>query len=111
MLKAAGNDRVLNRRPFRLAVAVAWLALLQACIYVPRTTQVFDPDCQIVANHMVLEEVQVAAIQGCANEGCVALVVGAGVVSAASAIVSGTIVVTGNIAYWFERKAYCRRLP
>jgi hypothetical protein len=102
---------VLNRRPFRLAVAVAWLALLQACIYVPRTTQVFDPECQIVANHMVLEEVQVAAIQGCSNEGCVALVVGAGVVSAASAIISGTIVVTGNIAYWFERKAYCRRLP
>ncbi|PKO43450.1 MAG: hypothetical protein CVU30_07625 [Betaproteobacteria bacterium HGW-Betaproteobacteria-3] len=102
---------MLNRRPFRLAVAVAWLALLQACIYVPRTTQVFDPECQIVANHMVLEEVQVAAIQGCSNEGCVALVVGAGVVSAASAIISGTIVVTGNIAYWFERKAYCRRLP
>lgn len=99
---------MLNRRPFRLAVAVPLLALLQACIYVPRTTQVFDPDCQIVANHMVLQEVQVAAIQGCANEGCVALVVGAGVVSAASAIVSGTIVVTGNIAYWFERKAYCR---
>jgi len=102
---------VLNHRPLRLAVVVAWLALLQACIYVPRTTQVFDPECQIVANHMVLEEVQVAAIQGCSNQGCVALVVGAGMVSAASAIISGTIVVTGNVAYWFERKAYCRKQP
>lgn len=101
---------MLSRRPLRLAVAVAWLALLQACIYVPRTTQVFDPECQIVANHMVLEEVQVAAIQGCSNEGCIALIVGASVVSVASVVISGSIVVTGNIAYWFERKVQCQKL-
>jgi type III secretory pathway component EscU len=60
---------------------------------------------------MVLEEVQVAAIGGCANQGCVALVVGASVVTAASVVISGTIVVTGNIAYWFERKTSCQKLP
>jgi len=78
-------------------------------MYLPRTTQLFDRDCQVFANHMVLEEVQVAAIGGCANQGCVALIVGASVVTAASVIISGTIVVTGNIAYWFERKSQCRR--
>ena len=83
------------------------VALLQACMVLPRTIQVFDRDCQVFANHMVLEEVQVAAIGGCANQGCVALIVGASVVTAASVIVSGTIVVTGNIAYWFERRAQC----
>ena len=84
-------------------------AALQACVYVPRTNQVYDRDCQVTANHMVLEGVQVAAIEGCANEGCVALVVAAGAVTAASVIVSGTIVVVGNVAYWFERNAHCVR--
>jgi hypothetical protein len=87
------------------------VAVLQACMYVPRTIQVFDRDCQVFANHMVLEEVQVAAIGGCANQGCVALVVGASVVTAASVVVSGSVVVAGNIAYWFERKAQCQTLP
>lgn len=92
----------------RLLVA-SLLLLLQACMVLPRTTQVFDPECQVVSNHMVLDVVQVAAIQQCANQGCVALIVGAGVVSAASAMISGTIVVAGNIAYWFEKQTQCRR--
>ncbi|MBK7616695.1 MAG: hypothetical protein KA375_15880 [Vitreoscilla sp.] len=87
---------------------VALLASLQACVFVPRTTQVYDAACQTVTRHMVLQEVQVAAIHGCQNEGCVALVVMAGAVGAASAVVSGTIVVTGNIAYWLEKQAQCR---
>ena len=92
-------------------LALGAVTLLQACVYVPRTTQVFDRDCGVFANHMVLEEVQVAAIGGCANQGCVALVVGASVVTAASVIISGSIVVTGNVAYWFERKIQCPALP
>ena len=80
-------------------------------MYLPVTTQVYDPECQGVRNHMVLQEVQVAAIQHCANEGCVALIVGASIVTAASVIISGTIVVAGNVAYWIERNAHCRPPP
>ena len=83
-------------------------ALLPACVYVPRTTQVYDHECRIMANHMVLEGAQVAAVQRCENQGCVALIVGASVITAATVIVSGSIVVVGNIAYWFERKARCQ---
>ena len=61
-----------------------------------------------MANHMVLEGVQVAAIQRCENQGCVALVVSASVITAATVIVSGSIVVVGNIAYWLELKARCQ---
>ena len=89
-----------------LAVSVA--AVLSACVYVPRTTQVYDADCRLMVNHMVLEGGQVAAIRGCANEGCLALIVGASLVTAASVVVSGSIVVIGNVAYWLERKARCR---
>jgi hypothetical protein len=93
----------------RHLLALGLLALLQACMVVPRTTQVFDPECRVVANHMVLQEVQVAAIHQCANQGCIALIVGASVVTAASIVISGTIVVAGNIAYWFEKQSQCRK--
>lgn len=96
---------------WRALCALALLCLLQGCMVLPRTTQVFDAECRIMSSHMVLETVQVAAIQSCANEGCIALVVAAGVVTAASAIVSGTIVIAGNVAYWFERQSLCQKPP
>ena len=88
-----------------LVVSVA--AALSACVYVPRTTQVYDHECGVMANHLVLEGGQVAAIQRCENQGCIALIVAAGVVTAATVIVSGSIVVVGNVASWLERKARC----
>jgi hypothetical protein len=96
------------RSPFAASFA---LAVLSGCVYVPRTTQVFDAECRIMANHMVLEGGQVAAIQHCANQGCAALIVAASAVTAATVIVSGTIVIAGNVAYWFERKARCNPAP
>ncbi len=92
----------------RLLLVMLPLGWLQACVFVPRTTQVYDAQCRMLSRHMVLQEVQVAAIGGCQNDGCVALVLAAGVVSAASAVVSGTIVISGNIAYWLEKQAQCR---
>ena len=90
-----------------------WLALcavffLCACVYVPRMTRVYDHECKVMARQLVLEGGQVAAIQRCENQGCVALIVGAGAVTAVTLVVSGSIVVVGNIAYWLERKAQCR---
>ena len=98
----------MKYRSFQL-LTLGLFAMLQACMYLPRTTQVFDPECQVASNHMVLEEVQVAAIQHCANQGCIALIVGASAFTAVSVVISGTIVVAGNLAYWFERKSQCPR--
>jgi hypothetical protein len=75
---------------------------------VPRTTLVYDHECKVMAKQLVLEGGQVAAIQHCENQGCIALIVGASVVTAATIVVSGSIVVVGNIAYWLERKARCQ---
>jgi hypothetical protein len=86
---------------------LALVPLLASCVVLPRTVQVFDRDCQTMAKHMVLDQVQVAAIGGCANQGCVALIVAASVVTAATAVVSGTIYVVGNVAYWVERQSRC----
>lgn len=85
-------------------------ALLPGCIFVPRTTLVYDEDCQIAAREMVLEMQQIGAFVGCRGDGCAAILAGAGVVAAASAVVSGSIVIAGNIVYWFEKQGACHRL-
>jgi len=89
-----------------LAVVVASMAS-SACVVVPVTVDNYDPDCGVVTHHMVLQAVQVGAIGSCGNQACVALVIAAAGVTAASAIVSGSIVVVGNAAYWAERRAGC----
>ncbi|HYA66328.1 MAG TPA: hypothetical protein VEE84_06545 [Burkholderiaceae bacterium] len=90
---------------------IGWVlvGLLTACVYVPRTTTVYDDRCKIYARQMRLDVEQVGAFARCANEGCVALLVGMGAVAAASAVVSGSIVVAGNIVYWFEKQGQCSR--
>ena len=95
--------------PLKVIRRFAPLALLalQACIYVPRTTATYDADCQITTMHMELESVQIAALGRCRNEGCTALLVTAGATAAASAVISGSIVVVGNAVYWFEKQGSC----
>jgi hypothetical protein len=56
---------------------------------------------------MTLQTNQVEAFVGCRNEGCVELLVLAGVVSAATFVVSGSIAVVGDVVYWLEAKSQC----
>ena len=87
-----------------------WLvttALIQGCIFVPRTNSVYDEQCRAQTRQMTLEAERVGGFVNCVNEGCAALLVGAGVVTAASVIVSGSIVVVGNVVYWLERRQHC----
>ena len=81
--------------------------MLSACVVVPRTEIVFDDDCKIQKRQMVLDVHQVGYFSGCANNGCVALLVGAGAVATASAVISGSIAVIGNVVYWLERRGQC----
>ena len=91
----------------RAAIVGSIALLLEGCIYVPRTTAVYDQDCQIAAKHMTLEMAQIGQIGHCSGNRCAELLVAAGAVAAASAVVSGSIVVTGNIVYWFEKQGRC----
>ena len=96
--------------PSAITAAVA-STLASACVIVPVTTTDYDADCQVVRHHMELQAVQVAAINHCTNQGCGVVVIAALGVTAASAIVSGSIVVIGNMAYWAERRAGCAAPP
>ena len=92
-------------------ITLVLAALLSACVVVPRTDSVFDHDCQMQRRQMTLEVHQIGAFGGCVNDGCLALLVGAGVVVAASAVVSGSIAVVGNVVYWIEQQGRCKPLP
>lgn len=97
--------RIKSLLPLLLVVA----ALLQACVYVPRTREFYDADCQIVAKRMVLTQKQLGTIGQCTNEGCIRALVGLGIISSASIVVSGSIVIAGNVIYWFEKQGECRK--
>ena len=92
----------------RLA-AVAACALLASCVMVPRTVHGWDPECRVTVRRMELEPVQLASIQHCHNEGCLALLAAAGATAAASAVISGSITIVGNVVYWLEERGSCKR--
>lgn len=97
-----------NPSQMKRALLAAPCALaLAACIYVPRTTTVYDEGCQIQAKQMTMELTQVGGLGRCQGQRCAELLVAAGAVAAASAVVSGSIVVTGNVVYWFEKQGRC----
>lgn len=77
------------------------------CVFLPQTTTGRDPKCGVAERHMSLQVYQVEAFVGCRNDGCVELLVAAGVVSAASLVVSGSIVVIGKVVYWLEAQGQC----
>lgn len=97
----------LSRTP-ALAPAFACLSMLAACVVVPVTQTRWDPQCRQVTRHVTLEPVQLGAIANCANRGCEALVIAGAVSVAASTIVSGSIAIVGNVAYWAEERGGCR---
>lgn len=91
---------------FRTA-SVIISALLAGCVFVPRTTTVYDKDCDIEAKSMTMDLQQIGALGSCQGNQCAQILVGAGAVAAASAVISGSIVVAGNMVYWFEKEGRC----
>jgi hypothetical protein len=85
----------------------AVLLLIQGCV-VPRTISVYDEECKVVAKQMVLDVQSANAVAHCSNRECVGQAIGVGVVLATTAVVSGSIVVAGNVVYWLEKKRNCQ---
>lgn len=81
--------------------------LLGGCIVVPRATEVYDPGCRTMVRQVVLETAVIGSIAHCHNEGCAAMLASLGIVTAASAVVSGSVALIGNIVYWAERQGQC----
>lgn len=82
--------------------------LLCSCVTLPRTTEVYNAECQFTAKHSELESVYVAVLGGCKDEHCAALLVFAGAVTAASVVLSGSVVLVENMVYWLEKPDHCQ---
>lgn len=91
------------------------LLLLASCIVVPRTEVIYDPQCQIQFKQMrfdVLEGSGSGAGLNCRTSAdCLGSLVLIGGVSAASAVISGSIVIVGNTIYWLEKQGRCLAGP
>jgi len=104
-------------KPFLLIFAAL---LLQSCIVVPRTEVIYDPQCQIRFKQMRLEtkvfkQGQTPATTtpvNCQNNAeCLGALALIGGVSAASVVISGSIVIVGNTVYWLEKQGRCLSDP
>ena len=93
------------------AAAVLSGFLASGCVIVPVTIVDYDPDCRVVTRHMELKTVQIAAFNACNGQGCDGAVLVALGVTAVSVLVSGSIVVVGNVVYWAEHRADCPLPP
>jgi hypothetical protein len=91
----------------KLSTVCITAILISGCIYTPKLVTVYDEECDIEIKHMELEENQLEALTSCTNEDCFAAILGVGVFSAGSEIISGSIVVTANIVYWLEKQSRC----
>jgi len=90
----------------------AWLVslgvlTLQACVVLPQTRDVYDPECRTLTRQVTLEAAYIGGFHACAGDGCLAMLTAAGVVTAASAVISGSIALVGNVVYWLERQGRC----
>jgi len=84
------------------------LACLGGCgFFYPQEVEFYDEECQIVVNKLELRSIGLSGVGvSCQNEGCLITLIPA----AASAVVSGSIVVVGNVIYWLEKQGKCQRL-
>ncbi|HET7793682.1 MAG TPA: hypothetical protein VFL64_09890 [Rhizobacter sp.] len=91
----------------RILPALVSAALLVGCAY-PKTIRVYDEECGITAKKMVLDVSGAGTLGPCINYDCIAQLVTQAAFLGASTVVSGSIVVAGNVVYWLEKQKDCK---
>lgn len=101
--------RMNNNKPQALVLLNLLVLSLSGCVTLPKTTEIYNPDCQFVTKHSELESVYIAALGGCKDEQCAGLLVFASAVTAASIVLSGSVVLMENMVYWLEKPDDCNK--
>ncbi|WP_046004658.1 hypothetical protein [Pseudoalteromonas rubra] len=87
------------------------LMLLSSCMFAPQEVQYYDAKCKMMMRKKTLTHAQMQAISQCRGDACALVLAGAGLVSAASLVVSGTIVIAANTVSWLENVQGCPERP
>ncbi|KZN49307.1 MULTISPECIES: hypothetical protein [Pseudoalteromonas] len=95
---------------YKLLLPILMLSLLSGCIFVSKEVQYYDEQCHITKRKHVLSTEQMASLGNCSGRACAMVMAGAGIVSAASLVVSGTVVMTQNTLSWLEQSRGCETL-
>jgi len=88
--------------------------LVSGCVYYPHKIEHYDEQCKIAFNTLELqtEEMKDACAKvNSSDPSGAACLGGILTLTAASAIVSGSLVLVGNTAYWLEKKGRCLAQP
>jgi len=93
---------------------------LSGCIFYPRKVAynnlAYDRTCEPIHKEMVLDKVTFGKLSDwnlhpfmsqCSDNACLALIFLPVITSASTYVVSGSIVVAGNVVYWLEKKMEC----
>ena len=89
------------------ALAAAVFFALQGCA-TPKTVSFYDEQCNVVARKMVLEAKNPNVSANCSDKECLGELLGAAVVLTTTTVISGSIVVAGNVVYWLEKQKNCQ---
>jgi hypothetical protein len=94
----------------RKSLVLLFAGSLTGCMVTTQVVQHYDDECHIVTKHVELNEPEFAGIGYCRNTAnCIANLVGQGFMSAASVVISGSVVVVGNAVYWLEKQGQCQK--
>lgn len=111
MTTTHGRSLAARRVARRAAPALAVALLLAGCVVVPREAHVYDERCRSYVRQVVLEAEVIGSFGHCHNEGCLAMLAAAGIVTGVSAVVSGSVAIVGNVVHWIERRGQCPVAP
>lgn len=111
-IKADTNNVMFSKTSIEVLTScyapVCAVAIVVLGCATPKTVSFYDEKCDVVAQKLVLTVKPSNVSAGCSNSGCLGELVGAAAVLTSSTIISGSIVVAGNVVYWFERRKNCK---
>ncbi len=85
-----------------IIMVIAASVFVSSCVVYPKKVEFYDPECEIIVKKLTLKVEMTQNI--CSFEEECLMILG---ISAASAVVSGSIVVIGNTIYWLEKVGKC----
>jgi len=94
-------------RTHSLALTALAALTLSGCT-TPKLVSYYDDKCQVMTRRLELDIARTQTLAGCSNQQCISQALGGLAVFAASSVISGTVVVVGNVAYWMERSVNCK---